>query len=172
MTRLAKVQLPPGVRHTVYCVLALSGLLLAGCRGDPFHYNYTRIKPSEADLVGIWVPDEHTIKDMRDRGGYDLSNSKTKLVLRSDGTFEMLDMPDWWKSGLGESNKGFYSSSGTWKVSQHSPETWWELDLWFATWAKSLYLRGEKPPYLIHMIIGDPDRGKAMILVRQNEQGR
>lgn len=155
-------------KQTRYLLVALAALSMVGCVGDPFLSSYTKTKPNEADLIGTWVPNPDTIKDMRDRGRYEVENAKTRLVLGSDGSFEMVDIPDWWREPLGRSHSHLESDHGTWKLKEYSPGTRWELGLYFPSWGgTTISLRRDKPPYLIHITLGDPDNGDAMTFVRQ-----
>ena len=112
------------------CLLSvtLSGILLVAC-GDPYLSSYTTTQPNEAELIGTWVPDKDRAKDMRDRGRYDIDRASTKLILRSDGSFEMVDIPDWWREPFGRSHGRLQSDRGTWRLKEHSPGSWWELGL-------------------------------------------
>jgi len=141
-------------------------MMLVGCQGDPYSGTYTRTRPNETDLIGRWVPDAATLAYMRTGGGYDTSRMHTRIVLRSDGTFELFDMPDWWRDGFGRSHGSFESSSGKWNVGQHPDDKSWEIELAFRAWNTSMSLRGQKPPYLIHVTLGDPDQNDAMVFVK------
>lgn len=147
--------------------ITLAGALLAAC-GDPYLSSYTTTKPNEADLIGTWVPDTDTLKDIRDRGHYDMDRASTRLILRSDGSFEMVDIPDWWRDPFGKSEGRLQSDRGTWRLKEQSPGSLWELGLDFPRWGgTTISLRRNKSPYLIHFTLGDPDNGEAMTFVRQ-----
>lgn len=109
--------------QTRYMLGALAAIALVGCVGDPYLSSYTKSKPKEADLIGTWLPHKDTIKDMRDRGRYEVDNAQTRLTLLSDGSFEMVDMPDWWREPLGRSHGRLQTDRGTWKLKEHSPGT-------------------------------------------------
>lgn len=147
----------------------LLGILLVAC-GDPYSSSYTTTRPNEGDLIGTWVPDKDAVKDMRDRGRYDIERASTKLILRSDGSFEMVDIPDWWREPFGRSHGRLQSDRGTWRLKEHSPGGWWELGLDLPSWGgTAVALRRDKLPYLIHFTLGDPDNGDAMTFVRQSQ---
>src|ERR1700730_2014747 len=103
-----------------YFLPALSVVLLNGCIFD--WHTYTRSRPDQKDLVGTWLPDAKTIDDMRTKGGYDVLNGKTRILLREDGTFEAFDMPDWWHDGFGKSARGLEHRVGTWQLVPHANE--------------------------------------------------
>src|ERR1035437_7613986 len=71
---------------------------------------FTRKKPSETELIGSWRPTAETLKDIHGRGRYPATEHE--LILRSDHTFTMRNMPDWWRNGFGESHGHFESGDG------------------------------------------------------------
>ena len=154
-------------------LLVLSGLFSSACNvplGKLLSsYGCVSAQPNKNEIVGVWVPNAETVEDIRIRGKYNPTVS-TKLILRADGSFEMENMPDWWKNGFGESYGGFESNSGTWKLSDGGG-TCWQIDLRFPNLGRSVGLLehrfGGKPRYVIEVILGDPDSGEEMIFVRQ-----
>jgi len=146
----------------------LLALLCAACFNippvNPAELNFTWRQPAESDLIGTWVPTQDTLNDIRKRGGYPAANHQ--LVLRGDGTFSLLNMPDWWLNDGGESSGGFNSGSGTWKLRKDGS---WQIYLRFdsvrnfTNFGAPLNLRRQKPPYLIHIHVGDPDEWHAML---------
>jgi hypothetical protein len=153
-----------------YVFTSLAGIMLVACIGDPYLSSYTTNKPNEGDLIGIWVPDKDTVKDMHDRGGYPTEKAKTSLTLKPDGTFEMVDMPDWWREPFGTSHGRLTAyDRGTWRLKEHSPGGRWEIGLDFPSFGSTaISLRRNKPPYIIHFILGDPDSGNAMTFVKED----
>jgi hypothetical protein len=146
------------------CLLAS---FLLGCRiptlRDP---NATRTQPSKPALVGVWVPDRYTLETMREKGGYDTSN-QTKLVLKNDGTFELVNMPDWWSGGFGQSHKGFEDHTGTWRTLNYGDTGIWHIDLRATSGTRLVNLVGQTPPYQLEFVIGDPDSNVSMIFTKQ-----
>jgi len=139
--------------------------LCVACRTPTLNQlNYTRQEPNKSDLVGTWVPDQASLRTMGAKGGYDTS-VQPKLVLKSDGTFELLNMPDWWSSRFGESGKAFESYSGSWTVSKFS-KVWAVALRPVASGTRFLNLIGQSPPYQIDFIIGDADENNSMIFNR------
>ena len=111
-----------------------------------------------------FTPTASTIRDLKEHGGYVIA--KHELILRADGTFAMVNMPDWWLDGAGESKKGFESGSGKWEFYQgHFQWTVWGIELNFGKFATGnlINLRRQKPPYLINITIGDPDSAHNML---------
>src|SRR5258708_35071646 len=132
------------------CLLLPSALFLSGCMFvnglDWSEDSFTRNRPNQADVIGVWVPTASTIRDLKERGGY--------------------VMPDWWLDGAGESKMGFESGSGKWEFYQgHIQWTVWGIELNFGKFATGnlINLRRQKPPYLINITIGDPDSAHNML---------
>jgi len=155
-------------------VLAFALLLaFAGCQFDPFTSVYTRSQPKPEDLVGVYVPDAATAHFVA--GLYPAAD--TSIVLSPDGTIVLQNVPDCWKTLFGTSDGGFDSGKGRWKLQRH--QEWWVLGVEVSTEGFSsrehapiqltteMFLVGEKPPYKIHLTIGDPDAGRALHFERK-----
>ncbi|HEX6623316.1 MAG TPA: hypothetical protein VF064_06355, partial [Pyrinomonadaceae bacterium] len=99
---------------------------------------------------------------------YDVSRL-TRITLSDDGSFEIVDMPDWWNNGFGKSYRGFASFSGRWALSNIGGH--WRIGLSFFGTRRFLNLvehkMGGSPPYCVEIIVGDPDSGDEMIFVRK-----
>lgn len=153
------------------CFLLPLVLFSSGCMNNGIEWSelsFTRDKPNQLDLLGTWVPTAATIKDLRERGGYIVS--KHELILRADGTFTIVNMPDWWKDGVGQSRRSFESGAGTWRLSKdHNPWTVWSVELDFPEFVipNAIHLQRQKPPYLIHIPVGDPDSGYYMLFEKK-----
>lgn len=138
---------------------------------NPAELNFTWRRPAESDLVGTWVPTKDTLDDIRTRGGYATTNHE--LVLRQDGTLSLSNMPDWWIDDSGESRHALDSGSGTWRLVKDGS---WQVDLTLNAFRGSssfgvrLNLRRQRPPYLIHIFVGDPDEWHAMLFERSDRQ--
>ena len=102
---------------------------------------------------------------MRQQGGYDTS-AQTRLTLKTDGSFELVNMPDWWSNDVGESRKGFDNYAGKWTVLKYDGTTW-ALSLKSSSETRFANLIGQSQPYRIDFIIGDADENNSMIFVRQ-----
>jgi len=153
------------------CLFLPLVLFLSSCMNNGIEWSelsFTRNKPNPSDVIGIWVPTAATIKDLRERGGYALS--KYELNLRADGTFEMVNMPDWWKDGFGQSNRSFDSGSGKWRF--YEDRTVWAIELDFSKYVvpNAIHLQRQKSPYLIHITVGDPDSAHYMLFEKESDQ--
>jgi hypothetical protein len=156
----------------VITLLALGALFLPACNlpvGELFSpYKCAHAPSTGADIVGTWVPDKATAADMGARGKYDTS-VPTELIFRGDGSFEMVNMPDWmWEPG-GQSYAGFRSASGAWRLSGDGGCGAIELRYGGAYSRLDLLRRNlaREPTYLIGITLGDPDSGDKMVFVKK-----
>lgn len=172
--RLVRIGLPSliGV-STFYLVLVLISAVCWRAFGGfptPDERLFTPIQPvSDEDIIGTWALDSASLERMEDEGGYQISTHT--LTFRDDGTFELVNMPDWCGFG-GIPTGGFYSSSGTWEITEYSGGR--EIFVHFASlphYEDGLYtvfnIGGREPPYYIWMYAGDPDAGRVMVFERQ-----
>ena len=158
------------MRVTVGGFLALLSLLLVipGCQYDPYASSFTTTKPKDADLVGTYTLTEHSSWLVKERGGY--GKQSASITIGDDGTLRFTDVPDWWSESAGKPGGQYDNAPGHWKVERRQKQ-WWMLSASFekgalARWARGfiaqVQLVGEKPPYMLHLTIGDPDSGEAM----------
>lgn len=160
-------------------ILIVALASVSGCQFDPYADDYTRSKPKKSDLIGTYFLSGQTlnntpIEQLKARDGS--SPSPHKLILRSDGTFSILNMPMWvgnWANGSSDewSISKFKSGFGKWdvqvvgSVGEGSGKV---VDVWGLDFSSanisigSVTLSGEKPPYSIIFGYGDPDGGDAM----------
>jgi len=159
-----------GNRRRVVCSLCL--LFTCGCCFDPFSCDYTKKKPASLSIIGTWVLDAESKRLMTTDGKYPQASSP-RLILSTDGSFEITDVPDWCFEGLGKSSGTLVSATGTWSIEKH--QEWWAVAFSTKT-VKSQntsvggfegMLRGEAEPYKINLTVGDPDEGRAMVFVRE-----
>ncbi len=135
---------------------------------------YTRSRPNPEDLAGTYRPTSRSIRFIK-RKRYD-PVPPIRIILHDDGKFEMKNIPDMWMN-FGRATGDFDSGSGTWELdSRHYPlVTLWGLTLDFDDTENftsrdlktglvfsMLKLKGQRPPYIIHMVIGDPDGLEAL----------
>ena len=146
---------------------SISCLFLAGCPAvDIKELDFTRTKPTIENLIGIWMPTDTTLNDIRERGHY--PQTMHYLELRADHTFNMHNMPDWWSDGFGRSHGRLESLSGRWELTE-SKELWriWEISLHTAEFITTIHLYHQKPPYQLFIRLGDPNEGDAMLFDRK-----
>lgn len=151
-----------------FLILAL--VILAGCQYDPYTSVYTTTQPKTNDVVGVYVPDTNTVALISKEGHY--GPASPSITLLDDGTIIITNIPDWWLT-FGEPRGGFDSGRGTWSIQKH--QDWWVLSVGFTDTTQfasltnkpgglgtEMMLVGEKPPYKIHLTVGDPDAGRGM----------
>jgi hypothetical protein len=131
-------------------------------------YRLVTNKPDRLDLIGKWIIDQATVKDMRVRGKYEVSRP-TEIVLRADDSFEMINMPDWYQHGSGESHGGLLNFTGRWSL--NGDNGFWRVYLNVPTqFAPYFDLREPRyksqPRYLLEIVLGDPDSGERMTFVK------
>src|ERR1051325_11230519 len=144
-------------------------LILAGCQRDPYTEVYSMKQPSTNDVVGVYAADTNTLALIAKEGHY--SAASPAITLGGDGTIVITNIPDWWLTSFGEPQGGFDSGRGTWTIQKH--QEWWGLSVGFTDTTHfaslshkpggmrtEMMLIGEKPPYKIHLIVGDPDNGR------------
>ena len=145
-------------------------IFLGGCQYDPYTWEYTKKQPRQAALVGTYFPNQETVSYITQEGHYPVRESS--IFLAENGSCSINSIPDWWLTS-GDSKSGFDSGECVWKLEKH--QEWWSVAVVFNSTAQfssqqfrpgsygvSFMLLGEKPPYKIHLIVGDPDEGKGM----------
>jgi len=145
-------------------IFFMAAYFFSACRINLGSPGYTTVEPNKSDLVGTWIPDKATLEDMKERGGYD-TLIPTRLVLKSDGSLEIANIPDWWEIPAGTSRRGMASYSGSWSLYNDQP--CWTIAVKYSNSAGFLNLLGNKPPHKIEIILGDPDSGHNMIFIKQ-----
>lgn len=141
----------------VATILMLS--FLSGCGGDPYAGYYAKTKPNQQWFVGEW-----TLQP----GSPGTSQSRpTKLTLQADGSFRAVNYPAPALGSLG-AGAAFVDGEGTWGVGPH--QYFWVIGV---RWVKvgtnqvdygdMLPILNDKPPHVLHHIIGDPDSGEALV---------
>lgn len=153
-------------------MLAIYGIALTGCQFDAFIPEYTKSEPRKDDVVGLYRIDPDTVNSFKARHGVD--PTLALLNFKSDGSFELKDMPMCWHEYT--CNGELQGASGTWRIRKH--QEWWAVEMEtrklngrkFGLWSEAM-LRDQRAPYRIHFIIGDPDTGEALVL-KKSETGR
>jgi hypothetical protein len=146
---------------TALCVfVVLVTLSAVGCHGvNPAELEFTRAEPARVDVVGKWIPTPDTLKETK--------RSAVALVLRDDGSFSVVDLPMSLEVP-GVSRERVLSGSGIWRMQEEEDGfRVWVIHLDFASHHReTFHLRHQRPPYLIHIYLDDPDTGDAMLLER------
>jgi hypothetical protein len=119
---------------------------------------------------GTWKPNARTLRDIRGRGRY--PDAPHEIRLHTDGTREIVGMPDWWSDVWGESHHKLQSDRGTWRIVE-SENVWtiYDLELELSAGRRAVHLARQHEPYLIHITMGDPDSGEYMEFERTEKEG-
>ena len=153
--------------------------------GDDVPPDYTRHKPNTRDIVGTWVLDSESAREMVRMGGYKSAN--TSIKIESDGTFKAVDLPDCAYShenaGWGFDKGTLASPSGKWVLEQRNFTPFfdkdkediqvWDISMGFDNLPGSLppdpypLLLNQSPPYVIHIPFGDPDGDEHLNFIKQ-----
>ncbi len=83
-----------------------------------------RTRPGESDLSGIWSLTLESVTQVQSSGWEQAAAGS--LTLRSDGTFDMVNMPDPWPD-LMPLARWYYSGTGSWAVKRLYGDWWVEL---------------------------------------------
>jgi len=124
--------------------------------------DFTRDEPAGADVVGKWIPVTGHLSQAGASG-----IPEREIDLRKDGSFSVVDLPTS-PEVPGVSARGLLTGSGVWHLDKDlDGYTVWVINLDFASHHREMvHLRRQKPPYLIHIFIGDPDSGQAALFER------
>lgn len=150
-----------------YAVVFLSLLPIVGCwaLSDAMQTElFAKNKPEMKVMVGKWVPTPETVQLMREEGNY--PKVDTSLELAKDGTFQLINMPDWCCTEHGVSERQVFRASGKWEVVQSQ-------DRWFLSLnSESGPSLGQSPiiddsgDYGLWFYVGGP-HGKIMVFVKK-----
>jgi hypothetical protein len=143
-------------------LLILLALLFSACYLNP----YTPVTGNLSNdvLVGNWKPTDESITSLKKEKSY-YQDKEINLILSSDNTFVLTNIPDCFKNAFGECKGGYLSYKGEWKINQRTDST---NDLHLIE--KSYNQRGvyavplikSKDTIQIAFFFGDPDSGRAM----------
>lgn len=150
--------------RAIFLTVLSVACVVAGC--DYIRYDGTRNKPPLEAIVGVWVPDNSSLEYMRDEGGYS-ALTRTEIVLKADGRYEMNNMPDWIWFHDGVSRRTFRSEVGTWEVSLDGDPPSWILRLRAHGSERGIGLHGQRAPYRLRFNFGHIDDNKYMTFVKE-----
>jgi len=145
-------------------------LLCIRCQYAPYAEDETIREPRRNDVLGTYKFEKETITGNLK---HDLT-SRSALILNSDGTFEAVYLPNF--SGTFDFNyQGNISAKGTWKIQTVGSVSQWKgtASVWGLQLTslpenlQSMSFMGDKPPYKLLVIYGDPDGGAVMILEKK-----
>lgn len=144
--------------------LFLLVVLLCGCQSDPNASDYTTTKPAVSELVGTYLPTQETVAFLKTKGNYPADMS---INLAANRMCRLHNLPHGWAAITGKRTNTAESGSGFWSLHKEPEDGFWEVTLGDAHEGTSLSLFREKPPYTLHIILGDPDSGEALDFEQQ-----
>lgn len=134
---------------------------------NPANHATTK-RPNAQHILGTWIPDQESLEYMQHAGGYDMV-SKPTLILKSDDTYVMADMPDWFWLDDGKSHKQLRSERGTWELQQSGDNRYWIVLLKNQIKSRGLSLLDSGPPYRLRFYFGNVDTNPQTMTFRRNE---
>jgi len=149
-----------------WCIISSAVL---SCQYDPFAHEFAKTEPGSTDLPGEYVLDDESIA-MLSRS-YDVAAPPARLTLNLDGSFRVTSVPSCWRaSGSCETTE---DAEGRWAVARK--QTWWAVQLRCSKidgrrtdYSLPAMLRGDGPPFILHLTVGDPDTGEALAFRRHS----
>ena len=165
--------------HTQFSLLflALALVVLGGCQYDPWANDFLTAQPSEKDLVGTYTVDhdsqQRKIRLQPSKQTLRIDNT-SRIVLLDSHTAQFLRVPE-----ESPDLKGLPCSvtgKGSWKLVKN--DKFYTIQAYVANeepntpckdaFGYELMLYGKKPPYKLHITLGDPDSGDAVQFEKQN----
>src|SRR2546422_888076 len=140
------------VETVAQATVAVGIIGVAGCG------NNVTVQPSDATMVGLWIPDR-----TKSTCPTNLFSSATKLALKDNKTFQAVSFPK--ELSLGRQPEVI----GKWSL--RKTDNAWRLDLPWETPSKSILdgaaLARHGREIYIELWIGDPDAGSRLVLRKQ-----
>jgi hypothetical protein len=155
-------------------ILILAIALLGGCQYDPWAGRFLTMQPSPKDLSGTYLIDSDSQKRAIKFGLHNAIfpvDHSARIVLSPDHEAEFIHVPELFQGEVPCSVTG----RGSWQLEK--------FDSYFVVWARindneeassckgdtayEVMLYGRKPPYKLHITIGDPDSGDAVQFEKQ-----
>jgi hypothetical protein len=135
---------------------------------NPYVRQYAREKPDEREIVGTW---DATVDSKRYmwRAGY--SHCEPKIVVRSDGSVSIQDVPVLWhgfKVGRSTAEKRLETLQGFWELKKLTDEGW-GISISFPgeKWPDRAMVLGQAPPHQLLLYLGDVDAVQVLTYARQ-----
>jgi hypothetical protein len=159
-------------RRTAIVLSAL--LFLAGCQYDPWANGFVATQPAEQEVAGTYAIDadsqKRSIKIPMSNAAFPV-NRTARIVLSPDHKAEFLHVPQDYQgekacsvTGRGSWNLGKIDRYAVVRASIVNQESGSPCD---GEFAYELHLYGKRPPYKLHVTIGDPDAGDAVQFEKQ-----
>ena len=152
-------------------VFALLIGCLSGCQYDPWADGFLRKQPAERDVVGSYKVDSDTLArhiSMPDGKSALQVSRNAEIALSPDHKATLSQVPDFWYDG--KPHLCVISGMGSWQLGKNDDYSVVSVhierqnhrdptDKCGDRYDGQLMLYGDKPPYKLHVTIGDPDSG-------------
>lgn len=163
-------------RRALFAILTV--LTLVGCQRDPWAGRFLTRQPTEQDVMGFYAVDQASLQrpiKLPSTESPIKINPAAHIRLAADHKAEFVDVP----GELGGLNCSV-TGHGTWRlgkndnfivvvaqIADEEPSSQCK-GTFTANFGNELFLYGDKPPYRLHLTIGDPDSGDAVQFERRN----
>jgi uncharacterized protein YozE (UPF0346 family) len=142
-------------------------VMMSSCHGDPRAYSYSTEKPIES-VTGKYSLTNESLSFLKSQN---YNSQSSFLELRTDSTFILSNIPDIWNPFV-EPKGAFESAYGRWKI--RKSQDWWTVELnsdsiqnssndkYGEGFSDQIMIIGERQPFTMSFILGDPDTGEAL----------
>ena len=153
----------------------LGCVLLAGCQYDPWADRFLTVQPVEKDVVGAYVIDAESQKrdiELPMHHGRVTVNHSAEIVLSADHKAWFTHVPE---DYLGQAACSI-TGQGSWRLTKNDSYAVVIASIvneepnspCKGNFGYELMLYGKKPPYKLHITIGDPYSGDAVQFEKQS----
>ena len=174
MQKLGKhIRLPP----VEFSVVVLALAMLGGCQHDPWADRFLTAQPGEKDLVGTYMVDHDSQqRNIRLQPSKQMLpiDKTARVVLLGNHTAQFLHVPE--ESPDLKGSPCSVTGKGSWKLIKN--DDFYTIDATImneepntpckGALGYELMLHGKKPPYKLHITMGDPDAGDAVQFEKQD----
>ena len=125
---------------------------------------FAKNKPEMNVFAAKYVPTPETVQWMREEGNY--PKVETSLELSKDGTFQLINMPDWCYTEHGVSERQVFRASGKWEAVKDQGSWWLSLHSESGPSLSQSPIIDETGVYYLWFFVGGID-GKAMVFEKK-----
>jgi hypothetical protein len=159
------------MRPQSFLAITLVVLSLAtGCMNNGIEWSelsFTRHRPADQDIAGDWTPTDKSLHKILKMNG--CSPPVPEILLRTDGTFSVTNMPQSSYDESGRPRVQFVSGYGKWTITEDKDVvTVYMLELAFPDTRRHIHIAKQRAPYRLHITLGDPDSGNYLLFERTN----
>ena len=159
-------------------VVTLALVSLTGCQYDRWAHGFLTRQPAEKDVVGLYAVNQASLQrpiKLAMSGSVLRINPSAHILLSQDHEADFFQVPE----AIDDKLQCSVTGHGTWRLGKNDRfvEIWVQLadeesdtrcSERFSKFGEQLNLYGDKPPYLLHVTVGDPDSGDAVQFEHRN----